>query len=162
MERTTIDDLCGELQRAVTSSAARSIFPLDAAVQMALQQKNREQLKKTEAQPSWVDLLALLDVTSVSAAAAIKQLASSGDDATGIRDALVDLWGRAESARCLWLDSTTTFTGTESAERVSDVWETARLLAPDAIAVAMRLSEPVAQYVEFASKVVSVAVTTPD
>ncbi len=159
MERTTIDDLCSELQRAVASGGSRATFPLDTAVQMALQQKNREQLKEIGADPALGDLLTLLDVTSVSAAAAIKGLASSGDDATGIRDALVDLWGRAEAARCLWLDSQTAFTGEEGAERVLDVWETARLLAPDAIAVAMRLSEPVAQYVEFASKVASAATT---
>jgi hypothetical protein len=46
------------------------------------------------------------------------------------------------------------WTGAEHDLRQSDLWETARLLAPDAIAIAMRLSEPVSQYVEFASKVI--------
>ena len=99
-------------------------------------------------------ILDLFEVTSVSAAVAIKRLGSSAADTSGIRDALVDLWARAEAARSLVFDVLGVWTGEERECRVVDIWETARLLAPDAIATAMRLSEPVSQYVEFASKVI--------
>ncbi len=157
MEREAVDQLFGELQRAVGASKGAAFLPLDVAVRMATQQTARGSMREREFEKGWSDLLTLLDVTSVSAGLAIKQLATRGDDSTGIRDALVDLWGRAEAARCLWLDAQDMFEGAEARERIADLWETARLLAPDAIAVAMRLSEPVAQYVEFASKVVTVA-----
>jgi alkylation response protein AidB-like acyl-CoA dehydrogenase len=99
-------------------------------------------------------VLDLFEVTSVSAALAIKRLGGRADDMSGIRDALVDLWGRAEAARSLLFDVDAVWTGVERDARQGDLCETARLLAPDAIAIAMRLSEPVSQYVEFASKVV--------
>jgi hypothetical protein len=99
----------------------------------------------------------LLDATSVSAGLAIKKITKLGDDSSGIRDSLVDLWGRTEAARCLIFDVESVFGGSEAESRIADLWETARLLAPDAIAIAMRLSEPVEQYVAFAAEVFSLA-----
>jgi hypothetical protein len=125
---------------------------LGHALQQLASRKSLVGLQSTAGLP---ELLTLIDVTAISAGRAIKRLAASGDDTTGVRDALVDLWGRAEAARCLLIDSQGLFSGQEAAERVMDLWESAQLLAPDAIAIAMRLSEPVGQYVDFASKVMA-------
>jgi hypothetical protein len=93
-------------------------------------------------------------VTSVSTARAIKAIATSGDDRSGVRDALVDIWGRCEAARSLWIDTLLAEKqGTDYDERVADLWETARLTAPEAIATALRLGEPVNGYVEFTSRI---------
>ncbi len=148
MTRTERDAVVTALRQELESSVPASRFPLDAAA-------SRIQHGKISAeQPCLGDLLNLFEVTSVSAAVAIKRLGGRGDDLSGIRDALVDLWGRAEAARSLLFDVDAVWTGAEHDLRQSDLWETARLLAPDAIAIAMRLSEPVSQYVEFASKVI--------
>jgi hypothetical protein len=158
MNRAQFDQIEAELRAQVEQAGGQSRFPLDTVLAGALQQTAvRRSLVFSQATPALADLLALLDVTAISAARAIKSLAASGDDATGVRDALVDLWGRAEAARCLLIDSQGVFSGDEAAGRIMDLWETARLLAPDAIAIAMRLSEPVSQYVEFASKVMALA-----
>ena len=140
------------LRQELDAHVAASRFPLDGAVQ-----RIRAGCAISEIALPAHDIASLLDlfeVTSVSAALAIKRLGTSANDTSGIRDALVDLWGRAEAARSLLFDVLTVWQGSERAERVADLRETARLLAPDAIAIAMRLSEPVSQYVEFASKVI--------
>lgn len=158
MQRAQFDQIVEELRARVEKAGGQTRFPLDAVLAGAAQQSAlRKSLVGSKANPAFAELLALLDVTAVSAARAIKRLAASGDDATGVRDALVDLWGRAEAARCLLIDSLGVFSGDEATSRIMDLWETARLLAPDAIAIAMRLSEPVSQYVEFASKVMAQA-----
>jgi hypothetical protein len=158
MERAQFEHVVEELRAQAGKVAASSRFPLDATLCCALQQSNsRKGLGSLQDAVGLPELLTLIDVTSVSAASAIKSLAAAGDDATGVRDALVDLWGRAEAGRCLLIDLQSVFSGNEAAARVADLRETARLLAPDAIAIAMRLSEPVSQYVEFASKVLAVA-----
>lgn len=145
MARTERDvgmsSLRAELERLVSTSR----FPLDAAVGFIEQRRGVQQ--------QLGDLLDLFEVTSVSAALAIKRLGGMADDPSGIRDALVDLWVRAEAARSLFFDLKSVWTDVEDDDRRQDLCETARLLAPDAIAIAMRLSEPVSQYVEFASKV---------
>ncbi|MFN4896259.1 MAG: hypothetical protein ACK5GN_13470 [Pseudomonadota bacterium] len=143
-----ISTLRGQLETSYPSAR----FPLDVAVAQI------GKLKRAENQDQaahFSDLLDLFEVTSVSAALAIKRLGIAANDTSGIRDALVELWGRAEAARSLLFDVLAVWTSTERRERQEDLWETARLLAPEAIAIAMRLSEPVSQYVEFASKVIS-------
>ncbi len=158
MERAQCDLVVEELRGHAEKAGELSRFPLDVVLGHALKQgASRKGLVKSQAEPGLSDLLTLIDVTAVGAARAIKRIAASGDDSTGVRDALVDLWGRAEAARCLLVDSQGLFSGSEAAERVMDLWETGRLLAPDAIAIAMRLSEPVGQYVDFASKVMAAA-----
>jgi hypothetical protein len=146
------EQVLATLRRELDSKAAASRFPLDGAVQTI--QRGQSQGVSAQPQEFLAPLLDLFEVTSVSAALAIKRLGSTTSDASGIRDALVDLWGRAEAARSLLFDVLTVWAGDERDERITDLWETARLLAPDAIAMAMRLSEPVSQYVEFASKVI--------
>jgi len=136
------------LREELEGLVPNSRFPLDAAVG-CMQQKRGVQQRPEDL----LELLELFEVTSVSAAVAIKRLGGVADDLSGIRDALVDLWGRAEAARSLLFDLYSLWTGVERDARKGDLWETARLLAPEAIAIAMRLSEPVSQYVEFASKV---------
>jgi hypothetical protein len=139
--------LRGELEVLVPTSR----FPLDAAVECI---RRIQQQRGPAGQQRLGSLLNLFEATSVSAALAIKRLGGKADDISGIRDALVDLWARAEAARSLVFDVDTVWSGAERNVRQGDLWETARLLAPDAIAIAMRLSEPVSQYVEFASKVI--------
>lgn len=150
--RNESDKLQGVLRGGLESVTGSSRFPLDSGV------KTLQQLASSFSYPldePLMDLLGLFDVTSVSAAVAIKRLGGlAAGDTSGIRDALVDLWGRAEAARSLLFDVLTVHSGSSRAERMADLWETARLLAPDAIATAMRLSEPVSQYIEFASKVI--------
>ena len=146
------DTLKDVLHSKLESVATGSRFPLDSGVMHLQTITNRLSHVGDEA---LIALLGLFDVTSVSAAVAIKRLGGlAPGDTSGIRDALVDLWGRAEAARSLLFDVLAVHTGSARHERVADLWETARLLAPDAIATAMRLSEPVSQYVEFASKVI--------
>jgi hypothetical protein len=158
MERAQCDLVVEELRGHAEKAGELSRFPLDAVLGHALKQgASRKGLVKSQSEPGLSDLLTLIDVTAVGAARAIKRIAASGDDITGVRDALVDLWGRAEAARCLLVDSQGVFSSAEAADRVMDLWETGRLLAPDAIAIAMRLSEPVGQYVDFASKVMAAA-----
>jgi len=150
--REESDVLKGALRGELESVTASSRFPLDSGVKKFQQLPNRSSHVGDEA---LMGLLGLLDVTSVSAGVAIKRLGGlAPGDTSGIRDALVDLWGRAEAARSLLFDVLAVHTGSARDDRVADLWETARLLAPDAIATAMRLSEPVSQYVEFASKVI--------
>lgn len=154
MERQQCEKILQELYAHAEQKAAHTAFPLDIILDCAReQQQQRVQIAGGATSPLVVDLLVLLDVTSVSASRAIRSLAARADDASGIRDALVDLWGRAEAARCLLIDAQTVFSQEQASQRMNDLWETARLLAPEAIAIAMRLSEPVIQYVEFASKV---------
>jgi hypothetical protein len=147
------DELVATLRQQLEMLEGTSRFPLDRAVQHI--QRQRSPVDDAIAQQHLLDVLNLFEVTSVSAALAIKGLGSSINDTSGIRDALVDLWGRTEAARSLLFDVLSVWAGDERNERTLDIWETARLLAPDAIAIAMRLSEPVSQYVEFASKVIS-------
>jgi hypothetical protein len=160
MDRAAVDGLMHALQTTLATSSSQ--FPLDASVKsVASQQDDRQRAIAQGASHAagLAQLSMLLDATSASAAVAIKKLAKSSDDSSGIRDALVDLWGRAEAARCLLVDSQGVFSGAEATRRVADLWETARLLAPDAIAIAMRLSEPVEHYVEFATGVMKKAPT---
>lgn len=147
------DELVATLRRQLEVSASASRFPLDHAVRHI--QQHRSAADDSIAQQHLLDVLNLFEVTSVSASLAIKGLGSSANDTSGIRDALVDLWARAEAARSLLFDVLTVWAGHDRDERALDLWETARLLAPDAIAIAMRLSEPVSQYVEFTSKAIS-------
>lgn len=149
------DAVMSTLRRELEAAQPTSRFPLDSAV--VGMRKHQRSERMSRALGNLADALDLFEVTSVSAALAIKDLGSVANDTSGIRDALVDLWGRAEAARSLLFDVEAVWTGSARGERELDLWETARLLAPDAIAIAMRLSEPVSQYVEFASKVIGSA-----
>jgi hypothetical protein len=148
MARANRDAGMSSLREEVEMVVPTSRFPLDAAVRCMQQKRGSVEPQRLG------NVLDLFEATSVSAAIAIKRLGGTADDLSGIRDALVDLWGRAEAARSLLFDVEAVWTGVERDARQGDIWETARLLAPDAIAIAMRLSEPVSQYVEFASEVI--------
>jgi hypothetical protein len=76
-------------------------------------------------------------------------------DNSGIRELLVDLWSRAEAARSLIFDVQDVFEGEDKRVRLADICETARVLAPEAIAVAMQLSVPVEEYIEFAEGILA-------
>lgn len=156
MDRVVVDGFLSKLRNDLAGSSAG--FPLDEAVTLAhVQADERERAGATSGPDNLSRLLMLFDVTSASAALAIKKLGKAAEDASGIRDALVDLWGRAEAARCLLFDAQDIYGGAEASTRILDLWETARLLAPDAIAIAMRLSEPVSKYVEFVAQVLTKA-----
>ncbi len=146
------DLVISTLRAELELRASHSRFPLDNAVQKI--QSRALSALVGDSERAFSDLLNLFEATAVSAAVAIKRFASTANDTSGIRDALVDLWSRAEAARSVLFDTLEVWVGAERKEREEDLWETARLLAPDAIAIAMRLSEPVSQYVEFASKVI--------
>jgi hypothetical protein len=157
MDRTEFDRMAHELRDALRSAPDGHRFPLNAAVTGVLTQvaaRKAAAAAKPEVSDDALGLLAIFDATAVSAAVALKQISETHDDRTGLTTALVDLWGQAEAARCLWFDKYRVFTGEDSQLREEALKETARLLAPEAIALAMRLQEPVAQYVEFVSKVV--------
>jgi len=159
MERSAFDTLVMELRSAVEVPGGGA-FPLDAAVRVAqAQERTRRDLISGASGARGVTeddlhVLAMFDITSASAAIAIRKLAADDAESAGITTALVDLWGRSEAGRCLWFDAHSLFSGDEAAERSRAAKESARLLAPEAIAIAFRLSTPVVQYVEFVSKVI--------
>lgn len=150
--RAARDAADSSVRQMLESEALVLAFPLDKAVEYF--QSRALSAAERDCPIELVQLLDLFEVTSVSAAVAIKRHGSSGADVSGIRDALVELWTRAEAARSLVFDVLAIWKGRERGIRKEDLVETARLLAPDAIAIAMRLREPVSQYVEFTSKVV--------
>jgi hypothetical protein len=156
MERSEFDRMLNELKDALRSAGDGHRFPLDAALTGVVAQFGSRKVVVTNSEVSddALGLLALFDATAVSAAVALKRISETHDDRSGLTSALVDLWGQAEAARCLWFDHFGVFSGEASRLRGEALKETARLLAPEAIALAMRLQEPVAQYVEFVSKVV--------
>jgi hypothetical protein len=158
MKRELFDRLLDEVKNVVLATAEGHRFPLNAAVAAVMLQSHARTAaaaSQPEISQNSLGLLALFDATTVSAALAIKRVSQTHDDATGLTTGLVDLWGQAEAARCLWFDRCSVFSGEESLLRERALEETARLLAPEAIALAIRLQEPVAQYVDFVSKVVS-------
>ena len=152
MDREKLDSLLSELKKSVESSSAGHLFPLNAAVVGVATQRDARRSLDARISERELDLLALFDVTSVSASLAVKSVSRTHSDTTGITTALVDLWGQAEAARCLWLDQHSLFSGEAAKARGEALQETARLLAPEAISLAIRLGEPVVQYVEFVSK----------
>jgi len=155
MNREKLDSLLSELKNSVERSSEGHLFPLNAAVVSVSAQRDVRRSMDDKIPDKELDLLALLDATSVSASLAVKNVSRAHSDTTGMTTALVDLWGQAEAARCLWLDQHTLFSGEAARERGEALRETARLLAPEAISLAIRLGEPVVQYVEFVSKVVT-------
>lgn len=157
MNREALDKLQGELKASVDVATSAHVFPLNAAVHATLAQ-HQARVDAARARPDVADqdlrLLELFDITSVSAALAIRALSKRGDDASGIATALVDLWTQSEAARCLWFDRFSATSADDSRAKGEAIRETAKLLAPEAIAVAIRMRESAAQYVEFVSKVV--------
>jgi len=157
MNREALDKLQGELKASVDVATSAHVFPLNAAVHATLAQ-HQARVDAARARPDVADqdlrLLELFDITSVSAALAIRALSKRGDDASGIATALVDLWTQSEAARCLWFDRFSSTSADDSRAKGEAIRETAKLLAPEAIAVAIRMRESATQYVEFVSKVV--------
>ncbi len=157
MNREEFDQLQSELKSALGGAAKEHTFPLNAAVEAIVAQHERR-LAVSRARAEVLDedlrLLELFDMTSVSAALAIRALSKKSDDTSGISTALVDVWTQSEAARCLWFDRFASGGQAEMGVKVEALRETAKLLAPEAIAVAIRMREPIAQYVEFVSKVV--------
>jgi hypothetical protein len=155
MDREQFDRLQSELKSSVSGVAHGHAFPLNAAVEAIVAQHGaRFEMTRSRIHERDSRLLELFDITSVSASLAIRALAKRSDDTSAISTALVDLWTQSEAARCLWFER---FAGNGQAEvgaKEEALHETAKLLAPEAIAVAIRMREPVAQYVEFVSKVV--------
>jgi hypothetical protein len=160
MEREQLDSLRDELRKAVEVSTA-GLFPLEGSLAKAHASKAQIVEKVASlplsgsARAVAVDLLLLLDSTSIGAALAVKRVSNRGGDVSGITTALVDLWGQAEAARSLWFDHFVRFPQDMEAGREPALLETARLLGPRAVSIAMQLHEPVPQYIEFVSKVTS-------
>ena len=158
MNRDNFDLLLKELHAAVVASTVL-LFPLDEALKQArAQDATRVALKEKlcAAIPGCradMEMLVLFDSTSVGAAIAVKRISAQGKDQIGITTALADLWGQAEAARSLWYEHFVQFPSDLGASRGEALLETARLLGPSAVAIAIQISEPVVQYVEFVSKV---------
>jgi hypothetical protein len=91
----------------------------------------------------------LFEVISLSAAHGTKLVAAAGGDVAGHTDSLVDLWIRAEAARSLIFDLSEVGRGADYSVRQGDIVETGRALVAEAIALAMRFSDPVDKFVEF-------------
>lgn len=148
------DQLIAKVISDLRAVAVSSRFPLNEAVSI-LSAKSAAEIAKggTPEELLLMGLLDLFEVTSISAAQAIKSLHNITNDDSGVRDLLVDLWSRAEAGRSLVFDVQGVFSGEDKAQRLADISETARVLAPETIAVAMHLSVPVDKYVEFAEGV---------
>ena len=157
MDRHEFDRLQDELKATIGGVTSDHAFPLNAAVEAMLAQHDKR-LKATRERADVHErdlrLLGFFDVTSVSATAAIRVLSKKNDDTSGISTALVDLWTQSQAARCLWFERFAGGGGAEVDGKVEALEETAKLLASEAIAVAIRMRQPVTQYVEFVSKVV--------
>jgi hypothetical protein len=162
MNRDDRDRMNADVLKEVTGNSSDSRFPLNQAVTV-LKQKNRDQSAEFIASKDAMlsGLLDLFEATSISSTVAIKLLGGVSSDNSGIRDLLVDLWTRAEAGRSLIFDAQNVFEGEEKRDRIADICETARVLAPEAIAVAMQLSVPVEQYIEFAEGVLALTKGTP-
>jgi hypothetical protein len=157
MDREQFDRLQSELKVRVGGLAHDRAFPLNAAVEaIVAQHQARFEMTRSRIQEQDLRLLELFDITSVSATFAIRAFSKKGDDTSGISGALVDLWTQSEAARCLWFDCFASSGQAKVGVEVEALRETAKLLAPEAIAVAIRMQEPVSQYVEFVSKVLVV------
>jgi hypothetical protein len=143
-----------ELERSLTGIAISSgvnRLPLNRALEIAQGELKGEYASGEDRKLA--NLLTLFEVTAVSAASGISGLANAGVDTTGFRDALVDLWVRSEAARSLLFDLKEGCSGEGYAERLEDLFESARVIVPEAIALAMRVAEPVDSFVGFSSEV---------
>ena len=166
MNHNGYNALLERMKAKLDGDIAVGMFPLDGAVRFIEQERGArvdlcasvQQEVQREDSPM-LALLELIDATSLSAACAIKKLGALGeDDSSGVKTALIDLWGRAEASRCLWFDIQQGASGgSDSLVRLEDLWESARLLAPEALEIAMRLGSSAGQYVEFATKTLSKA-----
>lgn len=148
-----------ERLHAAVAASSTSIFPLEQALSYAKQaQQERVALITTagvapEKVEAAANLLALLHSTTVGATLAVKRVSERKVDVAGISTALVDLWGMAEAGMALWYDTFVQFSADTEAGREVALRETVRLLAPEAVSIAIQLHEPIPQYVEFASKI---------
>ncbi len=158
MDRDEFDRLRDELKTKVESVAGAGAFPLNAAVEVIVAQHERRlaaTLARAEVQERDLRLLEFFDITSVGAALAIRGLSKKTDDSSGVSTTLVDVWTQSEAARCLWFDRFASRGESEVGDNTQALGETAKLLASEAIGAAIRMREPVTQYVEFVEKVVS-------
>jgi hypothetical protein len=157
MDRHEFDRLQNELKTTLGGVTCECAFPLNAAVEAMLAQHEKRSTAARacmDVQEQDLRLLGFFDITSVSATLAIRALSKKSDDTSGVSTALVDLWTQSEAARCLWFERFASRGEAEVDAKVEALKETARLLASEAIAVSIRMREPVTQYVEFVSKVV--------
>lgn len=143
-----------ELERSFTASAAClgvTRLPLNRALEIAQADPKGEYDSIDDRKLAC--LLTLFEVTALSAASGISGLANAGGDTSGLSDALVDLWVRSEAARSLIFDLKDGGVGEGYAERLEDLFESARIIVPEAIALAMRVAEPVDSFVMFSGTV---------
>ena len=150
-----------EQLHAAVAATSVAIFPLEHALSQAKATHGERTALVAAAGvvPGKVEaaaeLLALLHSTSVGAALAVKRVSERKVEVAGISTALVDLWGMAEAGSALWYDTFVRFAGDTEAGREPALRETVRLLGPEAVSIATQLHQPVAQYIEFVSKVAS-------
>ncbi len=153
MNRNTFEELLDALQADLTF-ADESLFPLEAVVEVAKTHAAPRQEAFRDcalATSESLVLLLALDITVAAAGLAIKRLAHDERGAVGgVREDVVDIWGRAQAARCLWYD---VIVGGEKGEGLHQSKETLVRLASDAVGVSKRLGCLVAQYVEFTSQI---------
>lgn len=155
MNRVALDELYEKVVSEVLNSVqahAQNVFPLDVALEIAKRHVAQRDLLLGEEKhigAETLSLLTLVEVTAVSAQVAIKRATQGEKDEGVLKEELVDMWGQAQAARCLWLDSIA------SGEIVglSHVHETATLLVSDAVGLSRRFREMPTQYIEFASKI---------
>lgn len=158
MDRDEFDRLRDELKTTVGNVAEVCAFPLNAAVEAVVAQHERRlaaTLARADVQERDLRLLEFFDITSIGATLAIRGLSKKNDDSSDISTALVDVWTQSEAARCLWFDRFARKGEAEVGDNAQALEETAKLLASEAIGVAIRMRESVVQFVEFVAKVVS-------
>lgn len=155
MNRAALDGMYETIVSEVLSSVqedSQNILPLDESLEIARRNGvQRDALLQEDKAVSKeaLSLLTLIEVTAVSAQLAIKTVTKGAGFEGGIREKLVDMWGRAHSARCLWLDSI----ATGEAVGLGHVRETAIQLVSEAVGLSRRFRQTPAQYIEFASKI---------
>lgn len=155
MNRVALDEIYEQVVSEVLNKVREvphRVFPLDVSLEVAkANAAQRDSLLQEGKSMSGeaLSLLTLVEVTAVSAQVAIKTFAKGEGLEGGIREALVDMWGRAHAARCLWLDSIVTGEVVD----LSHVQETAVQLVSEAVGLSRRFGQTPAQYIEFASKI---------
>ena len=155
MNRVALDGIYEKVVSEVLNSVQevhQRVFPLDVSLEVAKNNAaQRDALLQDGKSLSGeeLSLLTLVEVTAVSAHVAIKTVTKDEGLEGGIREKLVDMWGRAHAARCLWLDSI----ATGEVAGLRHVQETAVQLVSEAVGLSRRFGQTPAQYIEFASKI---------
>jgi hypothetical protein len=97
--------------------------------------------------------LVLADVVSVAVAHAIRAIEKRFVERREHSTALVDLWGRAEACRALWLETYVLWPSEKASERRRALAETVLQLSSESMGMALRFSSSSQQYVDFVAKV---------